>query len=145
MFVCSESGPTIGWILCPPLFVWKDRTTVSWSASKDSLVRLSPNWTPGSRVGMTPVMVRTAVGAATLGSKVSNWLGPPCWNKKTTDFPVTAWGARCRAPRAARSAGSDRLPSPRPPAVRSRRRGNFPLRSKIESMVPPVACRYSAA
>ncbi len=32
MLAFSVSGPTIGWMLCPPLLVWKERTMVSLCA-----------------------------------------------------------------------------------------------------------------
>ena len=46
----------------------------------------------GSRVGISPVMLRISAGASIFGSKVSNWLGPPCMKRKITARSLTNLG-----------------------------------------------------
>ena len=78
--------------------VWNERTTVSLSASVGELRhRARRRGRRAATVCAMPVTVRMPSGASGLGSNVSNWLGPPCWNRKMTDLPVTRPG-RCSAP-----------------------------------------------
>lgn len=108
-------------MLCAPLFVWKDRTIVSRCASRASCDIVSPNHTPGRLVSIAPRTVRIPSGASGFGSNVSNWLGPPCWNRKMTDLPVVK-GCSVPAARPASSDGNASPPNPNVPRVRNSRR-----------------------
>src|SRR5262249_10561382 len=125
----------------PALLVWNERTMVSLRASLASWLIGSPKSTPGIGVRTVSVTVRMPSGASGLGSKVSNWLGPPCWNRKITDLPLTwlaVWlAARARA---ANNDGSDR--HPRLPMVRKPRRLMACLPSQRVSMACPFADRW---
>src|SRR5205814_1766319 len=109
----SDSGPTIGRMLCSAFSVWNERTMVSLCAIWASCGMVSPKTTPGSEVGTQPPMVRISVGASIFGSKVSNWLGPPCWYRKITDLPVTRLFGTAPAARAVNSDDNDNPPSAR--------------------------------
>ena len=69
---------------------------------------------PGTLVGMSPSTVAIADETSTLGSKVSKWVGPPCWNRKMTDLPVTGADDVAAAERVP-NIGSDMPPSARLP------------------------------
>ena len=49
---------------------------------------------PGRLVATSPVALRMPSGRSIFGSNVSNWLGPPCRNRKMTDLPVNSPGRR---------------------------------------------------
>src|SRR5262245_56805056 len=76
---------------------------------------------PGNVVSISPVVLRTPSRAVILGSNVSNWLGPPCWNRKITDRSVSGVLAPAAA-RVPRRCESDRPPRLRVPIRRKARR-----------------------
>ena len=93
----SESGLTTGTMLCPALLVWKERTIVSLWAKRASRGIVSPNKMLGIAVRQMPVTVRMSDGASGFGSKVSNWLGPPCWKRSHHGPPGEVVGFPARA------------------------------------------------
>src|SRR5262245_33903796 len=98
---------------------------------------------PGNVVATVSVTVRIASGASGLGSKVSNWLGPPCWKRKMTDLPVVSADFWLGAARAAQKEDKVRPPRPRVPMVRKERREMVSGRSKMLSI--PVVLFGQAA
>src|SRR5262249_43687176 len=93
----NESLHTIGlmsWLASPGTY---DRTIASRSAILAIFGNEEPNVTPGIVVLISPVALRISAGAVIFGSKVSNWLGPPCRKRKTTALSVMGWLASARA------------------------------------------------
>ena len=84
--VCRLTTGLMSWLASP---VVNERTIANRSASRASFGNDEPNVTPGMLVAISPVADRMSAGADILGSKVSNWLGPPCRNRKMTDRPVS--------------------------------------------------------
>src|SRR5262245_43715348 len=86
-FAPEESWLTIGLRSWLPSPVTKERTIARRWACRDNFVNVLPKVMPGRLVFTSPVELRISAGAVIFGSNVSNWLGPPCMNRKMTDFP----------------------------------------------------------
>ena len=69
-----------------------DRMSENWSDRDASLGNNSEYRTPGDRVAMVEKGPRNSAGALGLGSKVSNWAGPPQSQTKITDFALPFTG-----------------------------------------------------
>ena len=92
-----------------------------------------------SRCGFPPARV-------ILGSKVSNWLGPPCRKRKMTDLSASEVPAAAALAFAPRSWDSDRPPKPRVPMRRKSRRLARDDESKRDSMaVLPIFRAFDSA
>src|SRR5438034_8619687 len=106
----------------------------SRSAIAASLGNELPKVTPGILVGISPVALRISAGADIFGSNVSNWLGPPWRNRKTTALSVTGLpasaGGTPATPADGKSDASDSPPRPSPPTRRNSRR---PYRVELQS------------